>query len=47
LLFASPNLTNTNSRADINGICNWSWTSLVSSLDFDLLAVDVLLLVKA
>jgi len=47
LLFASSNLTNTNSRADIKDIYKWSWTSLVGSLGFDLLAVDVLLLVEA
>lgn len=47
LLFASSNLTNTNSRADIKDICEWSWTSLVGSLGFDLLAVDVLFLVEA
>lgn len=28
LLFASSNLTNTNSRADIKDICRWSWTSI-------------------
>lgn len=47
LLFASSNLTNTNPRADIKDICNWSRTSLVGSLGFDLLEFDVLLLVEA
>lgn len=47
LLFASSNLTNTNASADIKDISKWSWTSLVGSLGFDLLAVDVLLLVEA
>jgi hypothetical protein len=46
LLFASSNITNTNSRAYIKGIFKWFWSLLVRSLGFDLLAVYVLLLVE-